>query len=341
MKFNWTWSPATAWACRKADRMDFQLTEDQQALVAALQPILQDFAELPQSERFSYAFYHAALQDVLAESGFLDAAHDIGALEAALVVAEAGKLPVMVETSGTALVAPMTCPEERLPGPVALVDGRFPDRAHRNLPIARTALVDLGEDVAVLQITPGMVTPVDSIYAYPYGRFATRPDFSAARILPGRGHAMRQWWRIAIALEIAAASTAAIDFTIDYVTQRKVFGRPVGSFQAVQHRLVQCKAFAMATHYLALRAAWSQTSVDADFAACHAQQGVKKLLFDFHQFHGGMGVTTEHLLHFWTYRIRALQAEAGGVYAAGQTIADQLWPSSPGSRESESHVRAA
>ncbi|WP_336967466.1 acyl-CoA dehydrogenase family protein [Sphingobium aromaticiconvertens] len=305
--------------------MDFQYTEDQEALVSALQSILQDHAEMPQAERFSYSYFSAALQGILTDSGFLDAGHQIGALEAALVVAETAKLPVLVEASATGLVAPMVLPGEKLEGPVALVDVRKLDKAHRNLTIARTVLVDMGEDVAILPVEAGQVEPVKSIYGYPYGRFATTPDLASARHLRGQGAALRQWWRVAIAIEIAAASMAAIDFTVDYVKQRHVFGKPIGAFQAVQHRLVQCKAFAMATHYLAMRAAWSGEPGHADFAACHAQQGIQKLLFDLHQFHGGMGVTTEHLLHFWTYRVRALQAEAGGVYATAIDIAGRLW----------------
>ena len=167
--------------------------------------------------------------------------------------------------------------------------------------------------------------PVKSILAYPYGRFREAPSLEGARVLHGAGPLLRQWWRVAIAIEIASASQAAIAFTIDHVLQRHVFGRPVASFQSVQHRLVQCQAAMMATHYLALRAAWSGEAVHADFAACHALDSIRKLLFDLHQFNGGMGVTTEHMLHFWLYRIRALQAEAGGIYGAALSIADHLW----------------
>lgn len=305
--------------------MDFQLTEDQEALVTALQSILQDHMDLPQSERFSFSYHNADLQQILSQSGFLDAARDIGPLEAALVVAESAKLPVLIETSATGLVAPMVVPGERLDGPVALIDGRNLARAHRNLPIARTALVDMGDDVAILPVEAGAVETVESVYAFPYGRFADLPVLAGAHVLRGAGPRLRLWWRIALAVEISAAAMAAIDFTIDYVKQRQVFGRAVGSFQTVQHRLVQCRAFALATHYLAMRAAWSGEAVHADLAAVHAQQGIGKLMFDLHQFHGGMGVTTEHLLHFWTYRIRALQAEAGGVHGAALDLADLLW----------------
>ncbi|MBA2933752.1 hypothetical protein HZF05_06525 [Sphingomonas sp. CGMCC 1.13654] len=308
--------------------MDFQLSEDQEALVSALHSILQDHAELPQAERFGYSCFNAELQGILADSGFLSAAREIGPIEAALVTIETARLPVLVETAATGLVAPMVL-GEAIEGPVALIDGKAMDKAHRNLPIARTALVDLGEDVAVLAIEPADVEPVESVLAFPYGRFRKAPDLAKARRLPGAGEALRQWWRVALAAEVAGAAQAAIAFTIDYVKQREVFGRPVGSFQSVQHRLVQCHAHAQSCYYLALRAAWSGDPVDADCAASFAQQGVQRLLFDLHQFHGGMGVTTEHLLHFWLYRIRALQAEAGGVHRIGLEIANRLWPDAP------------
>jgi hypothetical protein len=307
--------------------MDFQLTEDQEALVAALQSMLRDHSDVPQSERFSYAIHSETIQSLLQDNGFLDAARDIGPLEAALVVLESARQALFIETGATALVAPMALPGEHLAGPIALGRKETLHKAQRNLPIARTMLVDLGEDVAIVPLAAEAIEPVTSIYGFPYGRFRTPPAIQSARTIKGAGPAMRQWWRVALTLEIAGAAEAAIAFTLDYVKERHVFGRPVGSFQAVQHRLVQCHAYAVATRYLALRAAWSQDPAHADFAACHAQQGVQKLMFDLHQFHGGMGVTTEHMLHLWTYRVRALQAEAGGVYGAALDIARTLLPS--------------
>jgi len=305
--------------------MDLQLTEDQQALVSGLQDILADHAVLPQAERFSYAWHDADLQALLAESGFLDAAREIGALEGALVTFEAAKSVSALDTIGAGLVAPLALPGERFAGPVALANAAGLAKAIRNLPIAGTLLIDCGEDVAMLAVESESVERVESIYAFPYGRFTTAPDLKAAQRVRGAGMALRQWWRVGIAAEIAGAADAAIAFTIDYVKQRHVFGRPVGSFQAVQHRLAQRHGWAKATYYLAMKAAWSGEAADADIAACHAQLGIQRLMFDMHQFHGGMGVTLEHLLHFWTYRIRALQAEAGGLSASSLAIAGQRW----------------
>lgn len=305
--------------------MDLHLSEDQRALVDALQTMLQDFAELPQSERLSYAYHSVELQALLRDGGFLDAAREMGPVEAALVVIETARLPVFAEAAASALVAPMVL-DEVIGGPFALVTARDIEKAQRNLPIANAALVDAGDDVVVLAIDQSNVERVSSVLAYPYGRFRKAPDLRKGKLLAGAGPKLRQWWRVALAAEAAGAAAAAIDFTVEYVKQRHVFGRPVGSFQSVQHRLVQCHAIARGAYYLALRAAWSGEVAHADIAACFVQQNVGKLLFDLHQFHGGMGVTNEHLLHFWTYRVRALQAEVGGAHQAARDVSAALWP---------------
>jgi hypothetical protein len=280
---------------------------------------------LPQHERLRFAYHDQSLQDLLTENGFLDAARDIGPLEGALVTYEVAKGLAATDTIGRGLVASMTVPHESLSGPVALVSEASLETAIRNLPIAEKLLVDCGEDVAVLDIDPTQVESVESIFAFPYGRLRTRPDLSLARRYAGHGAIMRQYWRVGLASEIAGAAAAAIDFTIDYVKQRRVFGRPVGSFQAVQHRLAQRHGYAKAAYYLAMRAAWSREPIEADVAACFAQQGVQALMFDLHQFNGGMGVTTEHSLHFWLYRVRALQAEVGGVHDAALATSASRW----------------
>jgi alkylation response protein AidB-like acyl-CoA dehydrogenase len=165
--------------------------------------------------------------------------------------------------------------------------------------------------------------------AYPYGRFVRAPDIARARRLRGQGPLLRQWWRVALAAEFAGAAQAAITYTLTHVKQRHVFGHPIGAFQAVQHRLVQCHIAACGVRDLALQAAWSGVPYDADVAACHAQQHTKKLLVDLHQFTGAMGVTNEFLLHLWTYRLRALQCEAGGMVEAALAVAQGRWRAEP------------
>lgn len=312
--------------------MDFQLTEDQAALVAAVQAILQDHEELPRTALRSSHFFDEPLQRLLDDNGFLNAGREFGPLEAALIVEEVARVPAVAEVAASALVAPQLLRDEPLQGPIALLSARSVHAAHRFLPVARTAVVDMGEDVAIVPLESGDVVAVDSILAYPMGRFTHPPDLKAARLLRGQGASLRQWWRVGLAAEFAGATQSAISYTINHVKQRHVFGHPVGAFQTVQHRLVQCQIIANGVRLLALRAAWSGDATHADLASCRAQQSVGKLLGDLHQFAGAMGVTYEFLLHFWTYRLRALQAEAGGLRESALGIAQHRWGGNTTSR---------
>ncbi len=306
--------------------MDLDLTEDQSLLVGSLQSLLDRHQELPAEHRRERSYYSHELDGQLAANGFLDAARTpgMGALEAALVVIEASRAPVTVEVGASALVAPHLS-EGVIPRPICLISGDLM-KAQRFLPVAKAAILDTGDDVLVIPVDPDNVEVVETIYAYPYGRFKTRPDLSKAISLGPRAvEPLRQWWRVSIAAECAGLMRSAVDFTVDYVKQRRMFGTTLGTYQAVQHRLAQCHRVARGVQYLALKAAWSGEPFDAHQAAGYAQQHIQMLTFDLHQFNGGMGVTNEHKLHFWTYRFRALQAEMGGVNGAALDTADLLW----------------
>ena len=309
--------------------MDYDLTEDQAALVSSLENIIGEHWDLPAAHRSTPSYFATDLQVRLAANGFLEVIRTpgFGPLEGVLVVGTASRVPVAVETGASVLVAPKLLNE--VSGPVAIVAGD-PLKAHRFLSVAQTALVLFDGEVLALDIRPGTVEPVESILAYPYGRFRGDIDLSVARRLPvGSRDLLLQWARVALAAEAAGAMRSAVDFTVDYVKQRRLFGRALGSFQAVQHRLAQCHQTARAARYMALKAGWSGEPVDAALAALYVQDQIPKVCFDLHQFHGGMGVSYEHKLHFWTYRLKALLGDLGGADAAAASAADILWGEPP------------
>jgi len=312
--------------------MDLQLDETQAQVVSGVQAILQHYRDLPTAHRRDRNYYSLELDDQLGRNGYLDIARTEGmsGLEAALVVMEVSTVPVAVETGASVLVAPHVSPAV-LPRPVAIINGDLM-KAQRFLPVARTALIDLGDDVLALPVDPANVEAVETIYAYPFGRFRSAPDLSkAVRLGRDAVAPLRQWWRVSLAAEAAGLMRSAVDFTVDYVKQRRMFGSTLAAYQVVHHRLAECHLMTEAVRALALKAAWSADPFDAAQAASFAQQSFQKVLFDTHQFNGGMGVTNEHKLHFWTYRFRALQSEAGGVNAAALDTAEMLWgpPASP------------
>jgi hypothetical protein len=298
--------------------MDMELNGEQTLLVDAIAGLGNRWRDLPPGHERDYAYFAPDLQAALSEGGFLEAALSMGALEAALVTIEVSRFPVVTSVGASALVAAHllgAVPD----GPVALLSSDLTN-AQRLLPAAAYAFAEDGEDAVFLELRELEIEPVASIYAYPYGRFKGAPDISRGQRIAGGAATLRQWRRVAIAAECAGAAQSAIALTVEHVTQRFVFGRAVGSFQAVQHRLAQCHQIARGIRFLALQAAWSRDPLAADIAATYAQDHVRKFAFDLHQFNGGMGVTNEHKLHFFTYRLRALQAEAGGADGAAAAV---------------------
>jgi alkylation response protein AidB-like acyl-CoA dehydrogenase len=171
------------------------------------------------------------------------------------------------------------------------------------------------------------VEPVETIFAYPYGRLTSTSGLEQEVI--GDVQALRRRWRIAIAAEAAGCMAAALAVVVDHVKTRHAFGRPLGSLQAIQHRLAMAGEVVESTRWLAFRAAWSDSETDAAVAATYAQSHMAQITYDLHQFSGAMGLTLEFPLHFWTYRLRALAGELGGASVQARALAAAAWPASP------------
>jgi alkylation response protein AidB-like acyl-CoA dehydrogenase len=124
----------------------------------------------------------------------------------------------------------------------------------------------------------------------------------------------------------AAAAIAAVqnglamhllDATVDYVRQRMQFGKPVGSFQAVKHKLASVYVAIEASRPAAWYAAYAlangapdaaRAASVAKVAACDAEARANAEAL---QCHGGIGFTWEHDLHIWLKRGLALQPAFG------------------------------
>ena len=308
--------------------MNFDLTDDQASILSGLDQLIASFAiEAPKEP--TVAAYAHALDAALAESGFLDIAREegFGPLDAALVVERLARLPRGIEAAASALVAP-TMGVDAGVRPVALTAGTGTAPA-RYLSVAKLLLVDRGDHALAVEVAPEGVLPVNTLLAYPYGRLETLDGLPTRRIEDVA--ALRRRWRIGLAAEAAGCMQAAMDQVLDHVNHRIAFGRPLGSLQAIQHRMAMAAETAQSTRWLALRAAWSDGEADAAIAAGFAQDRIPQLTYDLHQFCGAMGLTLEFPLHFWTYRLRALLGELGGSSGQARAAAEAVWgPASRG-----------
>lgn len=123
--------------------------------------------------------------------------------------------------------------------------------------------------------------------------------------------------RAALAAEQVGGSGHALDATVEFVGQRRQFGRPIGSFQAVKHRLADVlvaleaarSASAYATACVAL--ASPQLPVAASAAAAVCSETFRLATAEYVQLHGGIGFTWEHPAHLYVRRARSSEVLFG------------------------------
>lgn len=148
-------------------------------------------------------------------------------------------------------------------------------------------------------------------------------ELGSSAVLGMAGEAAASFERqLQVALVLQCAETIglidrAFEFTLEWVRQRHAFGRPIGSFQALKHRLAdhtaELEAAKAAVAYAAK--AIQNNAPDAAIAVSIAKsqcgkQGVE-IIRDCVQMHGGIGLTWEHDLHFYLRRAVANQALLG------------------------------
>jgi alkylation response protein AidB-like acyl-CoA dehydrogenase len=119
--------------------------------------------------------------------------------------------------------------------------------------------------------------------------------------------------------------------TVAYVKQREQFGRRIGSFQAVQHKLAETLLLvdsARAAVYYAAYALASDApdaSTAASVAKAYASDAERRANAEALQLHGGIGFTWEHDLHLWLKRGKALELQYGDADWHRRRIADWIY----------------
>lgn len=297
--------------------MNFEANDDQRALLDALEQVVQHhLARTPAPQRLETL---PELERDLAQGDYFEAMNTegLGPVAAALMVIALARLPFACELGASALLAPCL----GLPRPCAVLgdDRRAPARF---LAQAACAVAIEADGVYVAQLKPGDAREVDSLWAYPMGELLAPETLNWQRLDAEPAECL-DLWRVAIAAEIAGCLSAGLASVVQHVSDRRQFGRPLGSLQAVQHRLAQSAVAVEGVRWLALAAA--SGSVPAALALGQAQQAVRPVVYDLHQFMGAMGLTLEHPLHRWTYRARRLQSELGAAERQFQLAARQLW----------------
>ncbi len=339
--------------------MDFDTSEEQQAVLDAVGVLLDrhagpkraiqlarelanEDANEDSNEGAHEDTYDHALDRALAEGGFNDIARSMSSLEAALVTEAVAKAGGRCAFATAALVAANLGDDPNDPhdshgpieGPIAIAlrseDGpvRFAAHAKHLLVISNAGNANSAGNngnAHLIALEPGVIEPVSSNFGYPMG-LVPNAMRRGGRALTQENARIIDWWRLALAAEATGTMQSALDVTVEYLSRRRQFGRTIGSFQAVQHRLAECFVQIEAARWLTYEcAAQGAPREGAATVAAHALAAAARVFTETHQLSGAIGFTHEHDLHVWSMRLHALRTELGGVAGHRRAIAHSRW----------------
>jgi alkylation response protein AidB-like acyl-CoA dehydrogenase len=135
--------------------------------------------------------------------------------------------------------------------------------------------------------------------------------------------------RVALAAECLGAAQRCLDMATSYAKVRQQFGRPIGQFQAIKHRLADLLVeiemarscvYAAACH-LASRS-WAEAELSAPAALAAATSALSRAARDNVQVHGGIAFTWEHDAHLFVRRGAASSSLLGPASDLHRTVYD-------------------
>jgi alkylation response protein AidB-like acyl-CoA dehydrogenase len=129
--------------------------------------------------------------------------------------------------------------------------------------------------------------------------------------------------------EMSGACQAVLDMTSRYAKERIQFDRPIGSFQAIQHKLADMSIDVEAVQYLLYQAAWgitvgSPSRWQISAAKAKANEAYQRICIEAVAAHGAIGYTMDHDVGLYYRRVKAAQYVAGDTDLHREVIAGGL-----------------
>ena len=136
--------------------------------------------------------------------------------------------------------------------------------------------------------------------------------------------------KVAMCAEMCGGAQKVLEMSVEYAKVREQFGRPIGSFQAIQHKcanmMVQVESAKSATYY----AAWAVANdvPEAHLAACMAKaycsDAYRFVSAEGIQIHGGIGFTWEHDMHLYFKRAKGSEVTFGDATWSRELVAQMV-----------------
>jgi alkylation response protein AidB-like acyl-CoA dehydrogenase len=158
----------------------------------------------------------------------------------------------------------------------------------------------------------------------------------AANVLGGEG---KGWPIVEKTKDVATVAACAylvglsqmdFDVTLNYAKERVQFGRPIGSFQAIQHKLADAVIDVDGSRFITYKAAWSlqEGEPDADLmismAKAWTSDASRRVVAHGQQIHGGIGFTKEYKIQLYFRRQKWMELMWGDADYHRELVAQKL-----------------
>jgi alkylation response protein AidB-like acyl-CoA dehydrogenase len=122
---------------------------------------------------------------------------------------------------------------------------------------------------------------------------------------------------VAKCAEMVGGAQAALDMAVDYAKERVQFGRPIGSFQAIQHYCANMAMDVSGSRFVTYKAAWKLSedipaAFDAAIAKAWVGEAYGRVALLAHQIFGAIGFTMDHDIHLYYRQAKAAEIVFGG-----------------------------
>ena len=129
---------------------------------------------------------------------------------------------------------------------------------------------------------------------------------------------------LATAAQLVGAAEALLDAAVDYAKQRSQFGRIIGSYQAIKHKLADVHIAIELARPLVYGAALTLEPRDVSAAKAATSEAALLAARASLQTHGAIGFTQEHDLSLWLLRVQALRSAWGTPEAHRRRVLEAL-----------------
>ncbi|MCP4756091.1 MAG: acyl-CoA/acyl-ACP dehydrogenase [Proteobacteria bacterium] len=134
---------------------------------------------------------------------------------------------------------------------------------------------------------------------------------------------------IAKCAELVGVLQTAFSMSVSYAKERNQFGKPIGSFQAVQHHCANMVVDVDGARLITYSAAWKLANdrpaqLEASMAKAWTSEASRKVSFLAHQIHGAIAFCDEHDLHLYYRKAKAGEIAFGDGNYHLEKVAEQL-----------------